>query len=415
MSLLSLCSPGEYQIRGPVSNIEPPGGLIYEANLVYRGAFRLPQYPIRYDASARGMYYYAPHDSLFIVGQSNTYIVGEVAVPSLASLDDTPASIASLQIATGIQDPIDPTEWNILNLDKPGSAPLHGGVLVHNGKLIVASYRFYDASPPFASLTHFVCGLDLTYESGPWQIGPTQQAGLHGGYMCDVPSEWVDALGGYPCLTGLVTENIVTRTSQGATIHGFDPSELGVTVPPAIQTLMYYPDEHPFGGLGYNVTGNDRQVHLDYNQTFAIGGVVFPGGSWRGVLFIGSIGTGISKYGNGTADIDLDDVEVFTVTGNPADIGLYYCYDPVNFAHGGHAYPYKTRIYAYDANDLAAVANGADPWSIAPYAMWTVTPPFDSYWPKIAGAAYDPIGGRIFISQEVADGDGPLIHVYTLA
>ncbi len=374
--------------------------------MVYRGAFRLPQYPNRYDATARGLCYYAGRDSLFVVGNDSMKVVGEVAVPSLASLDPDPASIASLQIATQLQSPVEPTSWHSLDLDNPGTPPVFGGLLVHNGKLILSAYRWYDASPPFASLSHFVCGLDLTYESGPWQVGDAQHAGIRGGYMCDIPAEFQAALGGYPCATGLIAENIVTRTSQGATLHGFDPSDLGVTVPAPSQTLVYYPSEHPIGGLGYEGTGHDGLVHLDYNQTFAVGGCVFPGNGWRGVLFIGSIGTGISQYGTGTGDLDL--------VGLPTGLGDVYVYDPVSFSHGGHCYPYKTRIWAYDANDLAAVANGAAPWSISPYAAWTVTPPFDSYWPKIAGAAYDPVQGRIFISQEVADGDSPLIHVYTL-
>ncbi len=405
MSLLSLCSPGEYQVRGPTGATNPTGDLIYEANLLYRGCFRLPQYPVRYDAPAKGLYYYAPHDSLFVVANNEQKLVGEIAVPGLGTLDDTPASIASLGIASEIQSPTDLTQGHYNDLDKAETPTVYGGLLVHGGKLILSAYRAYDASPPFASLSHFVCGLNLTYESGPFQVGLSQQGGLHGGYMCDIPSEWQAALGGYPCATGLIPENIVSRASQGPTLHGFDPSDLGVTVPAPNQTLIYYPNEHPYGGLGYNVTSNDHLVHLDYNQTYSTDGVVIPSG-WRTLLCIGSIGTGSCAYGTGTPDIDLD--------GTPTGLGDLYVYDPVNFAHGGHAYPYKTQIKAYDVNDLAAVANGADPWSISPYATWLLTPPFDSYWPKVAGAAWDETGGRIFISQMVADGDSPLIHVYTL-
>ncbi len=404
MSLLSLCSPGEYQVRGPVSNVDPPGDLIYEANLLYRGCFRLPQYPYRYDYPARGLAYYPANDSLFVCGFANELIVGEVAVPSLASLNPTPPSVASLTIATQLQAPVDPTEFHWANMDGP-SPWKFGGVLVHNGKLIVSAYSHYDTSPPFGSLSHFVCSLNLTYESGPWEVGATQQAGIHGGYMCDLPAAWQTSLGGYPCATGCIPENGVNRSSEGPTLHSFNPADLGVSVPAPNQTLIFYPDAHPYGGLGYNVTSNDGLVHLDYNQTYSTGGVVFPDG-WNSVLCIGDIGTGVTAYGTGTDQIDL----VGTLTPD----GDVYVYDAANFNHGGHAYPYKTQIKAYKAVDLASVASGADPWSITPYATWLVTPPFDSYWPECAGAAWDAVGGRIFVSQRKADSDRPLIHVYTL-
>jgi hypothetical protein len=81
---------------------------------------------------------------------------------------------------------------------------------------------------------------------------------------------------------------------------------------------------------------------------------------------------------------------------------------------GAHAYPYTYFIWAYDANDLAAVKRGEkQPWDVVPYAGWSLTLPFTGdFMQRIEGATYDPTTNRIFLTQAHGDGDLPIVHVF---
>jgi len=82
---------------------------------------------------------------------------------------------------------------------------------------------------------------------------------------------------------------------------------------------------------------------------------------------------------------------------------------------GDHAYPYAYYVWAYDAHDLVAVKMGTkQPWDVVPYAVWTLELPYaPGKGHHIGGVAYDPASGRIFVSQQFADGDLPIVHVFT--
>ena len=118
-----------------------------------------------------------------------------------------------------------------------------------------------------------------------------------------------------------------------------------------------------------------------------------PSGT-RSILFFGRHGTGPLCYGT-----------------------QQECNDPVVPDKGYHAYPYVSRVWAYDLNSLLAVKNGqSQEYQPLPYAMWTLTPRFGSDWATIRGAAYDPATKRIFLAA-YSDDEGfarPVIHVYKL-
>ena len=79
--------------------------------------------------------------------------------------------------------------------------------------------------------------------------------------------------------------------------------------------------------------------------------------------------------------------------------------------------PLRTSYYvwAYDANDLAAVKRGEKrPWDVKPYLAWSLSLPFADARAYILGAAYDPVRNRIFLTQAFGDGDRPLVHVYAV-
>jgi hypothetical protein len=117
--------------------------------------------------------------------------------------------------------------------------------------------------------------------------------------------------------------------------------------------------------------------------------MAFPNGS-RSVLFIGRQGIGVFCYGTGTE-----------------------CGDPVDESKGTHAYPYIHQIWAYDALDLQAVKYGLlQPWEVQPYALWQLDEMDSSGGATIAGAAYDPASGRLYITERY--GESPAVHVYQI-
>ena len=70
-------------------------------------------------------------------------------------------------------------------------------------------------------------------------------------------------------------------------------------------------------------------------------------------------------------------------------------------------------MWAYDAAALLQVKNGQlQPWSVKPYAVWSLNVPIAGA-SRIGGATYDPQTGRVFVSQECADTNClPVIHVF---
>ena len=68
-----------------------------------------------------------------------------------------------------------------------------------------------------------------------------------------------------------------------------------------------------------------------------------------------------------------------------------------------------------EVTHLAEVAAGTRAaWDVVPYGVWTLPLPFASANAHLNGAAYDPVTGRIFVSQAFGDGAKPLIHVFSV-
>ncbi|WP_297636486.1 hypothetical protein [Caldilinea sp.] len=50
------------------------------------------------------------------------------------------------------------------------------------------------------------------------------------------------------------------------------------------------------------------------------------------------------------------------------------------------------------------------PWEVQPYAVWRLTEMDAVGGASIAGAAFDPDAGRLYITEQY--GDEPVVHVY---
>lgn len=349
-------------------------------DLRYVGAFRLPEGTFggsSFDYGGTALAFRPGRPSLFVVGHDWDQQVAEVGIPAAVP----GADLAALPVAAVLQPFVEATEGLMFTVDDHMIKV--GGLFVVGDELLGTAYSYYDADAS-QRLSHFLRPLDLsaTGARGMFAVGDLG-AGFVSGYLAEVPAAWRETLGAR-YLTGQCCIPIVSRTSYGPAAFGFDPAALGPATPAPTTPLVYYPAEHPLAEW-------DATSEL-FNGTSEVRGLVFPVGT-RSLLFFGRQGVGPFCYGVGG-------------TGPGAE-----CEDPADDSHGTHAYPYRYQVWAYDAIDLRAVVRGeTEPWSVRPYAIWTPDLPFGEPSAHLNGAAYDPAGNRLWLSQAFGDGGRPVIY-----
>lgn len=356
------------------------------SDLVYRGAFLLPEQLSDEKTFAYGgtaLAYNRAHHSLFAVGHDWYQLTAEVTIPRPVRS----SNLSDLNRSRFRQPFADATSGKIDETGGTGSNKI-GGQLVYRGRLYGSVYVYYDASGSQV-VSHWVrpsTSLSGGGANGLYQVG-NLGAGFVSGFMAQVPRTWRRRLGG-PALTGNCCIPIISRTSFGPAVFAFDPARLGVIEPVPARPLVYYPQEHPTIGA-WDATWDPANGVFFAGGT-AIRGVVFPRGT-RSVLFFGTQGTGAFCYGGGAE-----------------------CNDPDDSSKGVHAYPYVPQVWAYSAARLRAVRKGRiRPWQVKPYATWKLRLPFGSA--RIGSAAYDSAAGRIYVSQQYANGTEPVIHVFKVS
>lgn len=358
--------------------------LLQQGDLVYQGAFRLPQGSADENSLAyggTGLGFNPANNSLFMVGHDHAQKSAELKIPALTNTSD----VSKMATATFIQNLTDATEGKLdsINPSDPNDQKI-GGHLVYNGKLYITGWSFYDGNGS-QKASHFVRPLSLSTKGqvlGPYKVG-SNYPGYVSGYMTQIPEEWRSLLGG-PALTGNCCLSITSLQSNGPAVSVFDPAKLDSGSTTAVDLVGY-----PLGqelGSGYDTKNNL------FNLATKIKGVVFPNGT-RSVLFFGRQGTGAYCYGDGGP-----------------------CGDPSDMYKGPHAYPYVYQVWAYDANDLLAVKQGSKTRSqIKPYAVWNYNLPTESRQSThlVGGAAYDAANQLIYVSQECADSNCvAIIHAF---
>ena len=362
--------------------------LLYQSNLQYIGAFRVPpdgSLPLseEYDYGGTALAYNPANNSLFMVGHPQYQEVGEFSIPSSIINDPNPMDLAQ---ATSIQTPT-----NVISRipNQPIPDPIIGGLMVVNGQLIGSMYANYNATGATYPSHFMLNSLNLSTASvtGLFNLG-NYGAGFVGGYMTPVPAEWQPYLG-EPFITGNQSENIVSQTSNGPAAFGFNPATLGPGVNP-VTPYLDYPLADPLGPPA-------GPADPLWSAASNVNGIVFVPGT-RSVLYFGS--TALNAVGYGEASQFNDTTR--TSKGYHSQNGAY-------------AY----QVWAYDATDFLAVENGQmNPWNLRPYATWTFNFPQPPGPTAIGGAAYNPATQTLYLVQQggeghTADGwDMPLIQVY---
>jgi hypothetical protein len=360
----------------------PSAPLIQSNNLSLAGTFKLPSGKLGStygfeSAGTNGIGPYAvtynpTNNSLFIGGHPYEQRVAEIAIPQ--SFSGTPT-------ATALQNLIEPLEGKIDSINpSDSSAKILGAAFVYNSQLYLAAFSSYDANNT-QTKSQFVRPTNLYTKGqvqGPFAVGNLNQSWFDK-YAAIIPPEWEAAFGG-PVLVGGSVGNINALQSWGPSASVIAPSDIGSKNPIPATIVLGYPMAHPLSD-GFLASPL-------FSQADKIFGLAFPQGT-RSVLFFGKHGMGAYCYGEGSA-----------------------CNDPADGAKGVHAYPYRSQVWAYDANDLVAVRNGQkQSWEVQPYAVWQL----DSSFTDIQGVGYDPSTQRIFVSAVCEDSNcTPLIKVYQI-
>jgi hypothetical protein len=359
--------------------------LLTRSSLTYIGAFRLPggnlgsTYGFPYAGSGGiGTYavaYNPARNSLFLGGHPYEQRIAEIAIP--VSLVGTPRAAA-------LSNLIDPLEGrlNSINPSDPNQKVV-GSALVFNSKLYLGAFSFYDGAAT-QNRSAFARPLDLS--TGGQVTGPVKIGGTYPGwvnkYAALIPMEWQALLGG-PAIAGGSGGTINSLQSWGPSASVFDPGQIGAIDPVPAALVLGYPIANPLADTTF---GNPY-----WSQADVVTGVVFPAGT-RTVLYFGKHGLGDYCYGSGGS------------SGGS-------CYDPDSSSQGTHAYPYRSQVWAYDANELVAVKNGTkNAYDVRPYDVWDL----DASFKDIQGVGYDSANQRLYVSQPFGDGEQPLIRVYQL-
>lgn len=377
--------PARPAVAAPLRTREPTPErteLVTRTDLNYEGSFRVPYGDGSTESSlswgGAGLGYNPANDSLFITGHNWHQLTAEISIPEPARSD----SSSALPQASFLQQPEDATDDRLASISSPSDLTFGriGGYLVDGDELIVSGYNFYDAQDQQVS-SHLLTDIDLGSSSDFVPLSDEVQPRWLSGAMTNIPESWRAAFGGDTFMTGLSGVSIVSNSSVGPSAATFSKDSL--TGGNDAELVLGYPLSDPLGEYG-------EQSEI-WNGTSEVRGMVFPDGT-SSVLYFGTHGVGEFCYGTGGA-----------------------CGDPVELAQGTHAYPYRYQVWAYDAADLASVHAGeAAPESVEPYDVWELTLPYSPQQTEIGGATYDAATGRIFVSQAFADGDHPVIHVFTL-
>ena len=384
--------------------------LVNSTDITYQGAFRFPDLPYTGNVcdsltyAARGVAFdpegNSGQGSLFVTGHEQCGArVAEVSIPTAVISTNLATLPRSEMLQKKPSTVVDALEGKFeASGIRGGTTTTVNGLLVYKGNLIISAGNDYSYDPTGAHWSRSKNLSLLGQVSSQFTLVGNLGYGsarLTSGYMCHVPGEFQNTLGG-PALTGWVAGSIVSATSDGPSIFAFDPAKLAAGVNET-KTLLVYPDGN---NLQKSIPGQTQNI---WNWTSMTRGCAIPNGT-RSILFVGSHGTGEFQYGVGGT------------SGHTNTTPRVSIYDPSDDSTGEHAWPYRYQVWAYDVNDVAKVRSGGlRPYEPKPYAVWQFTIPFENPNDRhnTGGVAYNPKLRQLYFVQQFAGPFGePIVHVF---
>ncbi|MEW6366688.1 MAG: IPT/TIG domain-containing protein [Acidobacteriota bacterium] len=383
------------------------GNLIYPTELVYQGAFRLPQDPAgegwEWSNWSSALTYYpggdpsGPSDgypgSLFGTGHDWYQRVSEISIPvpvvsPAKDLNQLPTA-GTLQAFADIRGGL----FGDMEMPRVGLEYLPAQGSQTAGKLYFAWAPHLDEGA--TSPSHGWCNLNLSspQSAGAWRVGNYWNY-VTGDYLFAIPHEWAAAYTpGRSLATGRFRDG--GQGAQGPALFAIGPWNQGNPPPPnttlPAQPLLLY-------GNAYQ--SNPPSMNSYHHSDEWTGGAWLTAGGKSAVLFAGTKGTGSCWYGcaDGTSEPPW----------------------PPDCQRGWWSTGFVAQLLFYDPADLASVVQGRmETWQPQPYATLNIDP----YLYHIASTqqkyhlgatAFDRDRGLLYVIEPLVDNDRPLVHVWEL-
>jgi hypothetical protein len=392
----------------PVAFGQEPNHRIQPEDLVYIGAFRLPNsesssYMKSWNYGGHAMAYYPfgdPHGaddgfpgSIYGTGHAWEHQVSEISIP--VPIISEAKNLGDLNTATTLQSFHVIMDVGDLEIPRTGLACLPPQGYQTSAKLYFCwGYHMQDGPP---DLTHGWSELDLSdpeVQKGWYLEGlPSYIQNMStNDYMCEIPSEWANAYTPGMCLaTGRFRDG--GWSGQGPALFAIGPWNVGNPPSPGsslpnVPLLLY--------SSTYSYEPGSHTMDNYHNSDEWSGVAWLTSGSKSAVVFIGTKGFGDCWYGNQDGPcLDCED-------------------------RGWWSDEFRGQIIFYDTSELAEVAAGVKhPWEPQPYAfldidyhLFSVASAQQKY--HVNAACFDGEHGLLYIFEPMADGDKPLIHVWKL-
>lgn len=423
-----VCPPGDNgsdnasQAHLCPDNIAVPPGLIGPDNIVYIGAFRLPQGtnpgPQNFSWGGKAMTYYPSGDpdstdttpgSLFIAGNDSEDLwsrvracyVAEVSIPDLVP----PWTAEELPVAELLQDFVDLRGDTLYGADiffelpKQGlqflaaRTPLDQDVLYMNwGQHIENEYAPSDCTgvndpscvPPLAGRVLGPAGsLASGTNQGPWWVDNASLYSIND-YLFEIPPEWADAhVGGRRLAAGRFRDG--GQGSQGPVIIAVGPWLEGN--PPASASILGSVTLLHYSSFGDNTNRLEGYQHADE----WVGGAWLTTPNLTGVVFVGAKAVG-QRCWYGWQRCPCDQIPCvepeavggpgcYNADGTPCNLTDYYyctcteqgCDANCVGERGWWTERWEGQILFYDPDELARVASGEiPPYTPQPYACMSI-------------------------------------------
>ncbi len=399
---------------------------IYPEDLIYRGAFRLPdvepyEYSWNYGGSA--MTYYPDGDesgpadgypgSIFGVGHDWNMYVSEITIPvpvvsEIKSVDDlnTAETLQSFQNVRGDLFRDSKGDELFYEIIRVGMQYLPPQGMQTTGKLHFVWGQHFQEERQDPS--HMWCEVNLSdpRPRGGWYFG-TYTNYVTNDYIFDIPEEWADEHApGHRLATGRFRDG--GWSGQGPALFAYspwqndNPSRENDTITQIVPLLLFGIQEE---GSRY-ITCHDSMMMNGYKEADEwSGGAWLTSGGRSAVIFVGTKGIGECWYGLADGTVWPD---------SPP-----YPEDPLN-QRGWWCEKFEGQIIFYDPGDLAAVVEGEiSSYDPQPYAVLNIDPylfSVDSSQQKshVGAACFDRERGLLYIFELFADGEKPIVHVWQI-
>lgn len=452
--------PGEPQPTAAVGLTDAPipaGDLLQPANLVYRGAFRLPpgsERPLTFEYGGAAMTFNPAGDatgagdgypgSLFVMGHDRLPYgelpdgnrIAEVRIP--APVDGGRDALPTAEFVQPLTDALSGQFAGMEEL--PRAALLYLDLPLTGPRLHVAFGQHFQEDEINRGASHAWINPDLANPDfqGAWYLdGPSLYS--VNGYMFEIPAEFAAAYtGGRPIASGRYRDG--GWSGMGPQLYAYQPwDDSGAPVPagqslPVAPLLQYHSsfdgDDFSRALAGYShadeweggawLTTPDGRAAVIFAGTKAVGertwyGWIDPADPTRPCIETELLGTlTLCRLAGGSPCPDSD---------------LGGCEGHNDF-RGWWSDRFEAQIIFYDPADLARVATGQlQPWEPQPYAALSLEDHLlhnpDGVEPDMLGTgdqrryrigevAYDRTNGLIYVLEWFADGAQPVVHVWAV-